>query len=90
MVDSLTVTCPCCEARLEVDPNTGTIRRAVPREKAAPSTDLTESVRQLREAEAGREELFAKSLEAEKARAAGREDRFAELLRRARQGEPEG
>jgi hypothetical protein len=86
---ALEVRCPCCDAVLQVDPQTGTILTSQAKVKPAPISDLTAEVAKLKGAEARREEVFAKSLEAHRNREAVMDTKFDELLKRA-QAEPSG
>ena len=76
------VECPCCAAKLVVDPN---LRRVV-RHTEPPSPDrpeLDDAQRILAEQAARREALFQESFNAEKTRGDALSKRFEEALRQA-------
>lgn len=81
------VDCPCCGAKLRIDPALGkTIsHQAPPRRSSAP--DLDQAGQLLEEQARRRDAMFAKSADAEKSKSQLLERRFEEALKRSK-GEP--
>ena len=76
--------CPCCQAKLTVDPALGAVLRHELPPKATSVTDLKAAVEDLK-GEAGRREArFKESMEAEKDKAKLLERKFKELLKKAK------
>lgn len=76
--------CPCCQAKLTVDPALGAVLHHELPPRAAAVTDLKTAVEELR-GEAGRREArFKESMEAEKEKARLLERKFEELLKKAK------
>lgn len=76
--------CPCCQAKLTVDPALGAVLHHELPPRAAAVTDLKAAVEELR-GEAGRRETrFKESMEAEKEKAKLLERKFKELLKKAK------
>lgn len=80
------VECPCCRAELVIDGKTRTVLHHAPAVTKPPITDLAAEVGRLRAAGAEREQVFQRSMEAERSREGRMDRKFDELLRRARQG----
>lgn len=81
---TIEVVCPCCEAKLTVDPELGAVLHHEPSPKAEAVTDLKAAVEELR-GEAGRREArFKESMEAEKEKGKLLERKFKELLKKAK------
>ena len=79
------VECPCCQAKLKIDPETqAVIAHTVP-VKPPPIEDLAAEVAKLKGAGARREEVFRKSFEAEKSHGKVLEKKFDELFKRAKE-----
>jgi hypothetical protein len=79
------VECPCCQAKLKVDPETrAVISHEVP-EKPKPIEDLTTAVAKLKGEAGRRDEAFRKSMEAEKSRGKLLETKFDELFKQAKE-----
>lgn len=78
------VLCPCCEATLCVDPATGAVITAKPKEKPAPIEDLQEAVSKLKDEAVRRDERFRKSMVDERNRAEVLAKKFDELFRQAK------
>lgn len=74
----LTVTCPCCQARLVVDPVSGLV---VHSEAKKGSYSFDEALQQERRRKAKSDELFNKAFEDEKERQKSLEEKFQEALR---------
>ena len=82
--NTIELTCPCCQARLMVDPELGVVLHHEPPPKAASVTDLKTAVEELK-GEAGRREArFKESMEAEKEKGKVLERKFKELLKKAK------
>src|SRR5215467_11694997 len=79
------VACPCCEATLQIDPETRAVITHTVKEKPRPIEDLAAEVAKLKGAGARREELFQKSFEAEKSHGKVLEKKFDELFKRAKE-----
>jgi hypothetical protein len=82
-VRRLIVTCPCCQARLNVDPELGTVLSHQAPE-SSPAVDLDRVAETLREQARQREEKFRQSLEAEKNKEEILRRKFLEALERAK------
>lgn len=81
---TIEVICPCCQARLTVDPELGAVLRHEPPPKAETVTDLKTAVEELK-GEAGRREArFKESMEAEKEKSTLLDRKFKELLKKAK------
>jgi len=79
------VECPCCQAILKIDGETrAVIAHKVP-EKPPTIEDLASAVQRLKGEEGRREEVFRKSVEAEKSHAKVLEKKFDELFRQAKE-----
>jgi hypothetical protein len=80
-MDKLTVICPCCEAKLTVDSQTGALLAHEEKKKAVASFDaLKEEVSKQKEL---REQLFAQEMSSMKDRERLLEEKFQEALKRA-------
>ena len=81
---ALTLICPCCQAKLIIDPELGAVLHHEPPPKAASVTDLKTAVEELK-GEAGRREArFKQSIEAEKDKSKLLERKFKEALKKAK------
>ncbi|MCC6591171.1 MAG: hypothetical protein IT168_31085 [Bryobacterales bacterium] len=78
------VSCPCCEATLRIDPETGAVITSKAKEKPAPIEDLNLAVSKLKEEAAKRDERFQKSMQDEKNRAQILSKKFDELFKQAK------
>ena len=78
------VACPCCQARLTVDIELGVVLSHSAPPKAAPTVDLDDTARLLREQAERREERFRRSVEAEKKKEAVFDRVFQENLKKAK------
>lgn len=78
------VACPCCHAKLTVDPELAVVLSHEAAHKAGPDLDLTDTARLLRDEEARREEKFRQSVEAEKKKEDVFERLFQENLKKAK------
>jgi len=85
MAKLIEVECPCCQAALKVDPETqSVISHKVP-EKPPMIEDLAAAVAKLKGEPGRREEVFRRSVEAEKGHAKVLEKKFDELFKQAKE-----
>jgi hypothetical protein len=82
--DSFAVTCPCCGARLKVDPALSAVISHEPPPKSGPSRDLDSAFKALQDKSARREEHFRQSVEAEKDKGKLLDRKFQEGLKKAK------
>jgi hypothetical protein len=82
---TIEVTCPCCQAKLTVDPQLAAVLSHEEPPKAAPDVDLTDTARILAEQERQREEKYQQSVEAEKKKADLFDRLFEENLKKAKE-----
>ncbi len=82
---SIHITCPCCQAKLKVDPELAVVLSHEAPLKAPPGVDLDDTARMLREQEQKREEKFRLSVEAEKKKEDVFERLFQENLKKAKE-----
>lgn len=80
----LEITCPCCDAILQVDTRLKAVIRHKEREKAPVIEDLKVAVEKLKGEEARRAEMFQKSFNEHKTHGQVLERKFDELLRQAK------
>src|SRR5215471_11743452 len=79
------VECPCCQAKLKIDPETrAVIAHAVP-EKPPMIEDLAAAVAKLKGEAGRRDEVFRKQVEAHKSHGRVLERKFDELLKQAKE-----
>ncbi len=76
--------CPCCQAKLTIDPDLGIILSHTPARRV-PEVDLDDTARLLREEAERREEKFRKSVEAEKRKEEVFDRLFEEGLKKAKE-----
>ena len=81
---AIEVICPCCQARLTVDPALGAVLHHELPPKAASVTDLKAAAEELKGEASRREARFKESMEAEKEKAKLLERKFKELLKKAK------
>jgi hypothetical protein len=82
------IECPCCKARLRVDPETqAVISHQIP-EKPPTVEDLSQAVHKLKGEEQRREQVFRKQVEAEKLHGRVLEKKFEELFERVKADPP--
>ncbi len=82
---TIAVTCPCCRAKLTIDPQLAAVLSHEEPPKAAPDVDLTDTARILAEQERKREEKYQLSVEAEKKKADLFDRLFEENLKKAKE-----
>jgi hypothetical protein len=85
-VDTFTVSCPCCQAKLTVDGEIGVVLSHVPPPKPPPSVDLDDTAALLRKQVDAVEAKFRASVEAEKSKEDVLARKFAEGLKKAKDG----
>ncbi len=78
------VTCPCCKAKLTVDPQLAVVLSHKPPPKVAPDVDITDAARILQEQAQRREDKFRESWEAEKKKEDVLTRKFEEALKKAK------
>jgi hypothetical protein len=89
MAKLITVTCPCCQAELHIDPALGSLIRHKAHEKPRTLADMEAAVSHYK-GEAGRREgAFQKSVEAHRSQADVLNRKFDELLKHARENPDE-
>ncbi len=84
---SIEVACPCCQAKLKIDPELEVVLSHTVPVKAGPDVDLTDSARILAEQARKREDKFRESWEAEQKKDDVLSRKFEEGLKKA-QSEP--
>lgn len=77
------VTCPCCKATLKIDPVTEAVISHQEMKKPPAIGDLAKAVADLKGESARREEVFQKSMQAERKQADVLSRKFDELLKQA-------
>ena len=82
---SLDVTCPCCQAKLTIDPQLAVVLSHAAPARAAPDVDLSDTARILQEQARAREEKFRESWEAEKKKEDVLSRKFEEALKKAKE-----
>jgi hypothetical protein len=87
MPEALDVTCPCCEALLKVDPETGAVVWAEP--KKAPAKDFDELVSRVGSRKSLIDEKFARSVQHTREASRILDRKFEEARRRA-EADPTG
>lgn len=78
------VTCPCCQAKLTVDPQLAVVLSHVAPPRAVPDVDITDAARILEKQAQRREEKFRESWEAEKKKEDVLSRKFEEALKKAK------
>ena len=79
------VACPCCQAMLKIDIETGAVISHKVPEKPPAIEDLAAAVQKLKGESGRREEMFRKSFEAEKSMGKVLNRKFDELLKQAKE-----
>jgi hypothetical protein len=78
------VTCPCCQAKLTVDPQLAVVLSHVAPPRTAPDVDISDAARILQEQAQRREDKFRDSWEAEKKKEDVLTRKFEEALKKAK------
>jgi len=81
MPEALDVTCPCCEAQLKIDPETGSVVWAD--KKKAPPKDFDDLVSRVRSQKGVLDEKFARSVQQTKHASEILDKKFQEAKKRA-------
>ncbi len=79
------VTCPCCQAKLTIDPRLAVVLSHEAPPRAAPDVDISDAARILQEQAQRREEKFRESWEAEKKKEDVLTRKFEEALKKAKE-----
>ncbi|MGP8243561.1 MAG: hypothetical protein ACLQVN_03475 [Bryobacteraceae bacterium] len=79
------VECPCCEAKLKIDPETRAVIAHTVAVKPPAISDLAAEVAKLKGEGARRDEVFRKQVEAERQHGKVLEKKFDELFQRAKE-----
>ncbi len=82
---TLEVECPCCQAALKVDTETGAVLSHKVPEKPKAIEDIAAAVANLKGEAAKREEMFQKSFAEQKTRQSVLDKKFDELLKQAKE-----
>lgn len=82
------IECPCCKARLQVDPETRAVIVHQAHEKPPAIEDLRLAAQKLRAEEERRDQVFSKQMEAERQHGRILEKKFDELLKQAKSQPP--
>lgn len=85
----ITVTCPCCQAVLHIDPKTSAVIRYVEHVKPPSVADMEAAVAKFKGEAGRREEVFQKSVADEKVRQDVLSKKFDEMLRLAKENPDE-
>jgi hypothetical protein len=85
-MDTFQIECPCCQAKLVIDSEIGIVLSHVPPPKPPPSIDLDDTARLLRQHTDAVEAKFRASVEAEKSKEDVLARKFAEGLKKAKDG----
>jgi hypothetical protein len=83
-VPTVQVLCPCCQAKLSIDPQLGVVLSHEAPVRAAPDVDISDAARILEEQAQRREEKFRESWEAEKKKEDVLTRKFEEALKKAK------
>ncbi len=83
-VEPFDVVCPCCQARLRVDPGLRAVLSHEPPPEERAVKDLTEAVKGLKAEAAQRQAKFEESVKAEKNKKSLLDKRFQEALKKAK------
>jgi len=79
------VDCPCCQAKLKIDPETHAVISHQAPVKPPPIEDLAAAVAKLKGEAGRRDEVFRKHVESEKLHGKVLEKKFDELLKQAKE-----
>jgi|SRR5579863_1828240 hypothetical protein len=85
-IETFQVDCPCCSAKLTVDRELGVVLSHVPPPRPPSSVDLDDTARLLRAHDEAVEAKFRASVEAEKSKEDVLARKFAEGLKKAKDG----
>ena len=79
------VTCPCCDSRLQIDPNLAVVLSHVAPKRRAPEVDIGDAARILADEAQRREDKFRDSWESERKKEDVLSRKFEEALKKAKQ-----
>ena len=82
---NFSVTCPCCQAELNIDPSVRAVITYVAHEKPRELSDIEMAMERFKGEAGKREDAFQKSVEAEKNKISILDRKFEELLKQAKQ-----
>jgi hypothetical protein len=85
-IETFQVDCPCCSAKLTVDRELGVVLSHIPPPRPPSSVDLDDTARLLRAHDEAVEAKFRASVEAEKSKEDVLARKFAEGLKKAKDG----
>ncbi|MFZ3332981.1 MAG: hypothetical protein WA197_20255 [Candidatus Acidiferrales bacterium] len=85
-IETFELSCPCCTAKLTVDRELGVVLSHVPPPRPPSSVDLDDTARLLRAHDEAVEAKFRASVEAEKSKEDVLARKFAEGLKKAKDG----
>lgn len=85
----ITVTCPCCQAELHIDPKTSAVIRHVEHVKPPSIADMEAAVQRFKGEAGRREDVFQKSVESHKSHHDVLSKKFDEMLRLAKENPDE-
>src|SRR5208282_5165713 len=85
----ITVTCPCCQAELHIDPETAAVIRHKEHVKPPSIADFETAVQRLKGEAGRREDVFKKSVEAHKSHHDVLSKKFDEMLKVAKENPDE-
>jgi hypothetical protein len=85
-IETFEVSCPCCTAKLTVDRELGVVLSHIPPPRPPSSVDLDDTARLLRAHDDAVEAKFRASVEAEKSKEDVLARKFAEGLKKAKDG----
>jgi len=86
---AIDVLCPCCQAKLKIDPALAVVIAHEAPPRALPDVNLTDAANILDKQAAAREEKFRQSWEAEKKKEDVLTRKFEEALKKAKEGPAE-
>ncbi len=85
----ITVTCPCCQAELHIDPETSAVIRHQEHVKPPSIADFETAVKRLKGEAGRREDVFQKSVEEHKSHHQVLSKKFDEMLKIAKENPDE-
>ncbi len=83
------IACPCCQAKLKIDPETQSVITFEEHSKPRAISDIEAAAKALKGEGARREELFQRSVEAHRNSADVLSKKFDELLKKAQSDDPD-
>lgn len=89
MAKLITVTCPCCQAELHIDPETGAVIRHKEAVKPPTFADFETAVQRMKGEAGRREDVFQKSVEQHKVHQDVLSKKFDEMLKIAKENPDE-